>query len=107
VNTNEALRVVGHLLEHHGSQLEQWASDKDGNSVDIFSRSACEWCLDGAVELVEQVFEIGSDLDQAAVKCLRLRDDTTGSLIRVWDGAGPRKRQRIIDRLKNAGLEGA
>jgi hypothetical protein len=101
MTTDEALRVVGHLLEHHPTQ-GAWARNKMGVALPYATHpGAVCWCLSGAIQLVGLGFLHGSfDLHLAAFK--RLESE---SLLHVaWDKRDPEWRAWAVERLKTAGL---
>ena len=101
---NEALRVVGHLLERHATD-GAYARTVDGDWVDVGDPRACCWCLEGACAVVGGLPGAPGALGVERAAMRRLRYRASGALIRHWDRAGAAKRARIIARLKTAGLE--
>jgi hypothetical protein len=103
----EALRVVGHLLEHHPTTNAS-ARDARGISVSVLDPDASRYCLTGALVLVAERFQIDVDslfLSAARLVCGSkfLTSEASGLSFR-WDRQGPGWRREAVEQLKRAGL---
>ena len=110
---DEALRVVGHLLEHHPTTTAE-ARDRDGARTDSCAESACYWCLAGAIDVVctraaGRMRMLNSDVFMRAFMLLFPGHEDGGQscrrLVQAWDLGGPEWRAQAVERLKTAGLE--
>lgn len=100
VTLDEALRVVGHLLEHHGTRgvLARDAYGKPVNPAE--NPAACSWCLLGALWVVSS--RMG--LPFGALKAQAYSRTRYVGLVTVWDFASPTVQRKILRRLQTAGL---
>lgn len=91
----DAIRMVGHLLDGRAT-TRTWARDKDGNPIDVLSKEACFFCLEGAIERVADVlYIIESDIKWEICKKLNVY-----KLAHNWDDATDSGRREIINKLK-------
>ncbi len=76
----EALRVVGHLLEHHPATHDA-ALDKIGTPVSPCAKSACRWCIVGAISAVNA--KLGTNLAY-----YKVGEDVFGdwNILNMWEG---------------------
>jgi hypothetical protein len=93
----EGLRMMGHLLEHHGTTGAE-AVTSSNVVVEPYDLEACKWCLKGAAMAVSRALDVDHFGLQDAAR------DTIGnaSLISSWDTELTYSRAEIIERLKNA-----
>lgn len=108
----EAIRVIGHLLETNGT-TKVFARNKRGKEVDRFSPAACKFCLAGATDVVavkvlgidqedcdtREVFE--AHVDNVLQKTFFAQTDRYPGPICYWDGTDKRGRQQIAWALRN------
>lgn len=106
-----AVRMVGHLLEHHGT-TGPFAADKDGIEVAIDDPAATSWCLAGACELVSSKLGFCKRpwLDHTIrPEVLKLFSEAY-STVPLWEGntptcsTTPERRLEIARKLQRCGL---
>lgn len=95
--TQEALRMVGHLLEHHPAVAEA-AQDKQGSPVTCTAKQATRWCVVGACIAVSRALEFPIYVSQIEGFL------NTTDAVRDWDGSGtsPATRLAIARKLQKA-----
>lgn len=93
----EAIRMVGHLLDGR-STTRTWARDKQGHPVCETDKTACTFCLQGAIDLVAGALSVSSvDLTNEVWCVLK---PGKKSLEYFWDYTTDNGRREIINKLK-------
>lgn len=93
----EAIRMVGHLLEHNGI-VGPFYADKDGNSVHGYDPEACKFCLAGAIDKVSETLGVSKTAINTKV-CGMLGRGVGRVLIWEADLKNPYKPSSSIQRL--------
>lgn len=93
-----AIRMIGHLLEHHGTAHYE-ARDASGKGTMFFNGKATRWCLGGAINVVAG--ELGLD-DVAIFRTVaKILDIPMRDLARSWDNLYDLGQTKTItDKLK-------
>lgn len=102
-NTQDGLRMMGHLLEHHPTTYA-YARNKSHYPVSGTNESAVCWCLVGASQAVAKVLNISSvGLRNGALKALWRDSGTNADLVNIWDSwFSTWTHAQIVERLKSA-----
>lgn len=103
----EAVRMVGHLLEHHGI-VGLFVADPSGQPTDIRDPLACSWCMAGACEIVAHTLNVNVfHVRMAAVDIADPSDTAHGSPVVLWEretggscGTTPAERIAIARKLQ-------
>lgn len=82
-----AVRMVGHLLEHHGC-TGPFVANKDGRHLEPGDPEATQWCLAGACEEVaHRLFYTPHWLDRYVTFAVLQKLGQPGvNRIRLWEG---------------------
>jgi hypothetical protein len=98
----DAIRMVGHLLEHNGITGPFYA-DKDGNYTSGGDSTTCRFCMAGAIDKVCETLGLRNERPVSA-EVVRMFPNSYGSRVIVWEGddqpTTPEERLAIARKLQ-------
>jgi hypothetical protein len=107
----EAIRVVGHLLETNGT-TRVFARNKQGKEVNRFDPKACKFCLAGATDVVafnflklrvtdeDSIETFHNSVDNVLKRTFFANPDRYPGPICYWDGSDKKGREQIAMALR-------
>jgi urocanate hydratase len=96
----EAIRLTGHLLEHHGT-TGAYAKNREGETCSRYSDYASCWCYVGAQDVVRGLLDQSILADYNGSYTRRCDRAAGIEYADQWDGAAPDEQLRIARKLQN------
>lgn len=105
-----AVRMVGHLLEHHGC-TGPFAADAKGSDVELDAPMATQWCFAGAIQVVSKTMGYCNSvwLDRELTSaCAKYLNDYRSPIL-IWESYSfqpttAEERLEIARKLQRCGL---